>query len=952
MSNGKDFSEMSMLDLFRMEAESHCLTISDNLLALEQNPTAADLLESLMRASHSVKGAARVVGLDLIVQVAHSMEDVFVAAQSGKIRLNRAHIDTLLKGVDIFNEVAAVAADDINNWLSSHKNEIDVLVSAFVAIASQQEAPPAPVTKSAPEPAAAAPAAAEPPPRPPLPPINIADMSMMDLFRLESETHCGAISEKLLALEQEPGNLGALEGMMRAAHSLKGAARIVEIDMAVHIAHAMEDVFVAGQKKQISINRNSIDLLLKGVDLLQEIAKLNSENAAEWMSGHSGDIDNLVNALALLARPKAAVETEKKTVITMRPEPAPAQKAPESAAAKKSLVDDEPTKQEALKKEQLGRRAEDRGGVRAIRISAENMNRLMGLAGEVLIESRWLPSFALDMLRLKHRQDELLQVLDKISESIDPGTAIKTVSEIAPGVEGVRLVDLRNKVAACRDLMSENLSEIEDHARRATEISNRLYREVIASRMRPFSDGITAFPRLVRDLSRELNKEVRLEIIGSDTLVDRDILEKIEAPLNHMIRNALDHGIETPAEREKLGKPREATLQLEARHSSGMLNIIVRDDGRGVDLEKLRRTIVKKGMVAEEMAVDLTKSELIEFLFLPNFSTKDEVSKVSGRGVGLDVVHNVINEVRGVVRSSTKENQGSSFEMQLPLTLSVLRALLVEIGREPYAVPLVNIDHILTVPKTAIKMVEGREYFTFNEKRIGLMSAQQMFEKKSSKPEDDDKLLVIIFSDRLNQYGLTVENFYGIRDLVVQTLDKRLGKVKDISSAAILEDGTPILVVDVEDLVRSMDNIISGGRLERVDKTAGKGVKKEYKRILVADDSITVREVERKMLKTKGYMVDVAVDGMDAWNSVRNNPYHLVVTDVDMPRMDGIELVTMIRNDPHLNSLPIIIVSYKDRDEDRSRGLEAGADYYLTKGSFQDETLVRAVQDLIGGPDL
>jgi two-component system sensor histidine kinase and response regulator WspE len=380
-----------------------------------------------------------------------------------------------------------------------------------------------------------------------------------------------------------------------------------------------------------------------------------------------------------------------------------------------------------------------------------------------------------------------------------------------------------------------------------------------------------------------------------------------------------------------------------------MLSIIVRDDGRGVDLDKLRVTIVEKNLCSKEMATDLSEHELLEFLFLPNFSTKTKVSKVSGRGVGMDVVHSVITEVRGKIRSSTKLNEGSSFELQLPLTLSVLRALLTEINSEPYAFPLTSIDHVLQLTPEQIQEVEGRQYFTFNEKRIGVVSAQQVFKTDTPADISEEYIYVIIFSDRLNLYGLTVDKLMGVRDLVVQRMDPRLGKVKDISAASILEDGTPILIIDVEDVLRSLDQLISGNRLMRIGSEEDHD--RTVKRILVADDSITVREVEKKMLTAVGYEVDVAVDGMDAWNTVRASHYDLVVSDIDMPRMNGFELVSLIKQDANLRNTPVIIVSYKDREEDRNKGLEVGADYYLTKGSFQDKALINAVIDLIGKPE-
>jgi two-component system sensor histidine kinase and response regulator WspE len=506
------------------------------------------------------------------------------------------------------------------------------------------------------------------------------------------------------------------------------------------------------------------------------------------------------------------------------------------------------------------------------------------------------------------------------------------------------LGDLQDKLELCRRILAQDMEVLEEHATHAASISHRLYTEIIKSRMRPFSEGIRGFARMVRDVSRELEKEVNFEVIGLETMVDRDILEKIEAPLNHLIRNALDHGIEPPVVRVTSGKPEKGTIRLSARHSKGMLNITVSDDGRGVDLEKLRQTIVEKKLCAPDMAADLSEPELLEFLFLPNFSTQKSVSKVSGRGVGLDVVHSTISEIRGTIRSSTKLHEGTSFELLLPLTLSVLRTLLTEINSELYAFPLVAIDHILKLTPDQIQEVEGRQYHTFNQKRIGIVSAQQVFKSDTTPAANGEYIYVIVFNDRMNFYGLTVDKLLGVRDLLVQPLDPRLGKIKDIESASILEDGTPVLIIDVEDFYRSLDKLISGNRLMRV----GTDHEKKKKRILVADDSITIREVEKKMLAARGYEVDVAVDGMDAWNTLRGNDYDLVISDIDMQRMNGFELVSLIKSDPNLCHLPVIIVSYKDRDEDINKGHEVGVDCYLTKESFQDQTLLNAVRDLIG----
>jgi two-component system sensor histidine kinase and response regulator WspE len=444
-----------------------------------------------------------------------------------------------------------------------------------------------------------------------------------------------------------------------------------------------------------------------------------------------------------------------------------------------------------------------------------------------------------------------------------------------------------------------------------------------------------------------LGKQVRLELIGEATQVDRDILEKLDAPLGHLLRNAIDHGIESPDERHVAGKPAEGIIHLEARHSAGMLQIIVSDDGQGIDPDRLRQAVVERKLTTAEIAGQLTETELLEFLFLPGFTMKDMVTEISGRGVGLDVVQNMLKQVRGTIRVSTQPGKGARFQLQLPLTLSVVRTLLVDLGGEAYAFPLAYIIRTLKLPRDKIEMLEGRQHFNFEGQPVGLVSAHQML--GGGEPTlTGDELPVIVVGEPGNIYGLVADRFLGERELVVQPLDARLGKIKDVAAGALMEDGSPVLIVDIEDMVRSVDKLVSAGTLSKVQRSAAADAVETRKRVLIVDDSLTVRELERKLLDQQGYGVETAVDGMDGWNAARTGHFDLIITDIDMPRMDGIELVTLLKKDANLKSLPVMIVSYKDREEDRQRGLDAGADYYLTKGSFHDETLLQAVIDLIG----
>ncbi|RZI76420.1 MAG: hybrid sensor histidine kinase/response regulator [Pseudomonas sp.] len=783
---------------------------------------------------------------------------------------------------------------------------------------------------------------------------DFSQFSMRDLFRMEAEGQTQALTAALLDLEKDAARPDLLEASMRAAHSLKGAARIVEIQPAVTVAHAMEDLFVLAQEGKFHLDQPKIDMLLRGVDLLSGFAGSphleSGAHDAEWQAEADRFCLDLAQREAAPgsfaeARPADQTVSAHDPAEELLPVSEPMSAgAPLFAAERTNFAPADrssETPAAATPTAAIGRQlsGDDDGAERALRVSAESLNRLLDLAGESLVESRWLRPFGQSLVRLKRMQQDAAGALEALEVALAPQLL---------GDAGRRALALaRQRMSDCREHLAGRLDELERADQQASVLAHRLYDQALGVRMRPFADGVGAFPRMVRDLGRSLGKEVTLEIVGDRTQIDRDILEKLEAPLGHMLRNALDHGVETPAERLVAGKPAQAVIRLEARHQSGALRIVLSDDGRGIDLERVRRAVVARGLANEETAARLSESELLEFLFLPGFTMKEHVTEISGRGVGLDVVQEMVRQVRGQVRITSRRGEGTQFKLELPLTLSVLRSLLVEIGGEPYAIPLARVVRALKLPTAAVRTLEGRQYVEIDNRAVGLVGAHQVLGCGAT--EHGDSLLpIILLGNDQELYGLVVDRFLGSRELVVQPLDRRLGKIKDVAAGALTEDGSPLLILDVDDVIRSMEKLSSTDRLATVDAKTEDEPSGGRKRVLVVDDSLTVRELQRKLLEHHGYEVEVAVDGMDGWNALRSGDFALVVSDVDMPRMNGIELLERIRHDPGLKSLPVMIVSYKDRAEDRQRGLDAGADYYLTKASFQSDALIRATIDLIG----
>ena len=938
-----DLSNYSMLELFRVEVESQKTLLTDGLLALESDPTDDEKLEGLMRAAHSIKGAARIVNLNVAVEVAHKMEDAFEAIRRDPTPLAAGSLDTqladldlseglklqttmrglltdiMLAGVDLLTQIATTREAEIGNWSTAGRHEIDRFLADVTTYLQLHESPAE---------VAAAPAV-------PTPDADLAGMSMLDLFKVEVENQKTALTDRLLSLENDPTNPETLEALMRAAHSVKGAARIVNLDVAVKVAHAMEDAFEAIRKTPENVAICSVedlaaydglaekyqtettfvnllvDIMLDGVDLLWRIGTSPESAVEKWQQGSADEISGYLNQLNILLQ----VFTGKTPTKQQGPRKAVDEPRPQTeTSAAETRVDT------------------------FLRVTANNLNRILALAGESQIETQRLRPFSENLSRIKRQLADLNFALDNLRDTL----ATEHMSDDARG----RLGDVRDRVSGCRRALNEQLADLESIGRRHLKVSNRLYDAAIACRMRPFADGIQGFRRMVRDVSRQLGKKVKLEIIGEETQVDRDILERLEANITQLLRNAIDHGVESPAERKAAGKPETCTITLEARHSSGKLLVSVADDGRGIEYETLRTAVVSKGLTTAGTADKLSESELLEFLFLPGFSQREKVTEISGRGVGLDIVYNMVKSVRGTVRVYTEPGKGTRFEMQLPLTLSVLRSLLVEVNGQPYAFPLAEIQRTIKIPEDQVSRTTTLPTAVIDENTVELIPVARIFDEPTR--DSNDVHNIIVMGERDQHYGLVVDAFLGERELVVQPLDPRLGKIQDVSAGALMDNGHPVLIVDAQDIIRGADRICRGETVF-LSKAQAAEMDNSRPRILVADDSLTVREMERQLLTEAGYEVTVAVDGVDAWNSLRAapSPFHLVVTDMDMPRMSGVELCELIRADTSLGDLPVIMITYKDREEDRRRAISAGVNLYLTKGSFQDDTFLEGIKRLL-----
>ncbi|OGV48987.1 MAG: hypothetical protein A2017_17405 [Lentisphaerae bacterium GWF2_44_16] len=768
---------------------------------------------------------------------------------------------------------------------------------------------------------------------------DLKNFSMLGLFLIESETQAQSLSEGLIAVEKTPSAPELLESLMRAAHSLKGGAQIVQADMIVKFAHSMENYFSALMNGKAALNAYHIDRLLEGVDLVRKISETKEEDFNSFISSHTESFLKLASVYEDMKENRdipAAENTE-----TIKPSPPPPPPQPEKEEKKAVPVHEKDA--HIPEEHQITQtfRKMDQHKDNFVKVTSAKMEKLLGLSGESFVAVKKMQTLENKRVGLKEKFMTISEIASKARDLLLEGKRNEEINEL--------LSEMKDKSSEYYWAISDFANDFSVFSLSAESFSEDFYNELVSCKIIPFEDLSKVFPRTVRDVARKLGKHVEFQVSGEKTGVDRDILEKLEAPINHLLRNAIDHGLESPEARKAAGKNESGTIELSAFHWAGMLNITISDDGRGINLETVREKIIARGLATEDMVRKMPPHELLDFLFLPGFSTSSSVTEISGRGVGLDVVQNMVQDVKGLIKIETKLGKGTTFHMQLPITLSVISAMIVEIGEELYAFPSTKLDRLLIVPTEDLQTLENHQFINHENSNIGIVSGRELLSYPIKSIEDENIPLLIV-SDRYNRYAVVVDRFLREEKIVVRPLDERLGKISCVSSASVLDDGSPVLVADVDDIVRSVDNLVKGNTLHKLSRSNETVIHQRRKKILVIDDSITVRELERHLLENKGYKVETAVDGIDGWNALRTDNYDIVITDIDMPRMNGFELVEKIKSHAKLRSIPVMIVSYKDREEDRVKGIDAGADYYLTKSSFHDNTLLEAVYNLIGDP--
>ena len=744
-------------------------------------------------------------------------------------------------------------------------------------------------------------------------------------FRAELNEHIQTMTDGLLALEQ--GSVAGeerqamLEDTFRAAHSLKGAARAMGVTMIEQLAHTLESILDGIQHDAIKLTAGLFTACYQALDAIQAVQ-------AAYEAGETTPPMQALQALATLDpfRPSAKEPAQEKEPDEPSPEVPPAEGVePDTSTVTTPAIDE------------------------TIRVSVSKLDTLMAQLTELLITK----------IRAEQHLTQIHQFQEFVARWQREWLAVRGVySKMArqgAGQNGLgkdieRLLEYletsQERLREVNVLINNMAREYANDSMQMSLVIDGLEDDIKRVRMQPLSTITGPFGRMVRDMAREAGKEARLRIVGGQTELDKQVLERIKDPLIHLLRNAVGHGIEPPEEREAAGKPRRGTVTLTAEQLGQDVVICINDDGAGFDLEAIRQALAKHDKVDTE---SLTEAELIDAIFRPGITTSRIITDISGRGVGLDVVRRNVEALQGRVSVEWAPNDGVAFTLILPLRLTSSRGLLVHSSDELFAIPLNNVERIIYVSPEEITPLEGHDTVRYNGQPIPLLWLSDVLNlPRKDSQQDRASTPVVILSAIERRMAFAIDGLAGEQEVVIKGLGRQLARVDGIAGATIMGTGDVVLILNVADLIRLGLRGERGSVLRTLEQTVSPVETRAKHRILIVDDSITTRTLEKNILEAIGYNVQVATDGQEALSTIEESGVpDLIISDVMMPRVNGFELTKRVKEDPKTAQVPVILVTSLNSADDKTRGIEAGADAYIVKSAFDQSNLLETIEQLI-----
>ena len=779
---------------------------------------------------------------------------------------------------------------------------------------------------------------------------------IMEDFLIEAFEMVEQLDQDLMELESNPEDLDLLNRIFRVAHTIKSSSSFLNFDILTSLTHHMEDVLNKARRAELKITPDVMDVVLQSVDLMKALLSAIRDNGTDANSGI--DITDIVKRLQEVSGDSGEEKApaQEASQETNKEDSKPAEQSVN--AADNPLADEPDLDYSSMSGEQVEAEIERllKKRQEADKARREELKK-QGLAPNVQAPSE--PKEA--QSTPSPQAPKPAAAKPKAGAKKEDGGAPATNVEQTVRVDVRRLDHLMNLIGELvlgKNRLIKIYSDVEERydgekfleelnqvVSSISSITTDLQLAVMKTRMQPVGKVFNKFPRMVRDLSRELNKNIDLVITGEETEVDKSIVEEIGDPLVHIIRNSCDHGVESPEERQALGKPAMGTVQLKAYNEGNHIVIEVTDDGKGLDAQMLKRKAIEKGLISEKEANSMSDKEAFGIIFKPGFSTAKSITNVSGRGVGMDVVKTNIEKLSGIIEIESEKGVGTTQKLKIPLTLAIMQALLVGVQEEYYAIPLSSVIETVRISQDEIYTVDGKSVLRSRDEVLSLVRLADIF-KVDSVLEAMNEVYVVIIGLADQKIGVIVDYLVGQEEVVIKSLGYYLKGIEGITGATVRGDGKITLIVDVAgmmNMAKSMKVNINK-MLDEVESQKVKNSPSDYT-VLAIDDSSTDRAIMKKCLKTLGVTVLEASNGLEALDIVKNGDKQLdaVLVDIEMPKMDGYTFASEVRKYNKFRNLPLIAVTSRNSKTDRMRGVESGMTEYITK-PYTPEYLINVVR--------